>query len=256
LKKTALITGAARGIGLGIAKCLSSIGYDIILNDIIDNYLAEKSINKIKKSGTEVLYCKADISKPEQRETMLNEIYKKFSIINILVNNAGIAPESRLDITMAREEDFEKTIKVNLQGPFFLTQAVANNMIKHRVKNKDDFFCIINISSVASHNAISARGEYCISKAGVSMATKLWAARLAGENIMVFEIQPGIIETEMTKNLTQMHNKMIAQGLIPQNKRGTPDDVGKAVASLVQGGFNYSTGQIIRVDGGLLIQRM
>ncbi|MBN2030581.1 3-ketoacyl-ACP reductase [bacterium] len=252
----ALITGAARGIGYAIAEHLAKARFDIVINDIIDEESLSNKLSAIEKLGSAVLTCQADISKKSDREKMLTRIKEKFGKINILVNNAGVAPLERKDILEASEESFDRLININLKGPYFLTQSIANWMIT--LKNETEIFegAIINITSISATVASPNRGEYCISKAGLSMSSKLWSVRLAEFGIPVYEIRPGIIKTDMTVSVREKYDKLINEGLTLQKRWGLPDDVGKAVASLARRDFPYSTGQVITVDGGLTIERL
>ncbi|MBN2713562.1 MAG: 3-ketoacyl-ACP reductase [Planctomycetes bacterium] len=252
-RKVALITGSGRGIGLGIAKHLAADGCDIVVNDIHEPDVVKPALDELAALGAEVLYCRADISKAESRAQMLEEIKAKFGKLNILVNNAGVAPKVRADILEATEESYDRLMTINLKGPYFLTQLVANYMVE---QSKDESFkgCIVNISSVSSSLPSTARGEYCISKAGVSMATKLWAARLGEFDIPVYEVQPGVIKTDMTSTVQEKYDKLIEGGLCHQRRWGFPEDIGKAVAMMARGDIAYSTGQVILVDGGLTLQ--
>ena len=187
---------------------------------------------------------------------MLAAIRERFGRLNVLVNNAGVAPRVRADILEATEESYERVMRINLQGPYFLTQAVANWMVEQRRQDVGFEGCIVNIASVSSTVASPSRGEYCVSKAGVSMATKLWAVRLGEFNIPVYEIRPGIIKTDMTKPVTEKYDKLIGEGLLVQARWGLPEDIGKAVAMMVRGDIAYSTGQVVMVDGGQTLQRL
>ena len=256
MKKVALITGAGRGIGLGIAKCLASGGYDIVVADIHEESAIQDALTEVRKLGAEVLYCRADVSDKNARAQMMAEIRKRFGRLNVLVNNAGVAPKVRADILDATEESYERVMKINLQGPYFLTQLAANWMVEQKKKDASFCGCIVNISSVSATVASTSRGEYCISKAGVSMATRLWAVRLGEFNIPVYEIRPGIIQTDMTSAVKEKYDKLIAQGLLVQSRWGQPEDIGKAVAMLARGDLAYSTGQVIMVDGGQTVQRL
>lgn len=255
-KKVALITGAGRGIGLGTARCLAAEGCDIVVCDVHEEETVTEALDQLRKLGAEVLYCRSDVSDPDARREMIDQIRRRFGRLNVLVNNAGVAPKVRADILEATEESFERLIRINLQGPYFLTQAVANWMIQHR--KEDDRFeaCIVNISSISATVASPSRGEYCISKAGLSMATQLWAARLGEFGIGVYEIRPGVIRTDMTAPVREKYDKLIAEGLCIQPRWGFPDDIGRAVAMLVRGDLPYSTGQVIMVDGGLTLPRL
>ncbi len=211
---------------------------------------------ELQSTGANVLYVQANVANADARKSLLEKTRSHFARLDVLVNNAGIAPKERADILQASETSFEELIRTNLQGPYFLTQAVANWMIEQNKSSLDFDGCIVNISSISSTVASANRGDYCISKAGISMATKLWAVRLAEFGIRVYEVQPGIIRTDMTAGVREKYDKLIAEGLIPQSRWGTPDDVGKAVAMLVRGDLAYSTGQIITIDGGMMMKRL
>jgi 3-oxoacyl-[acyl-carrier protein] reductase len=254
--KVALITGAGRGIGLGIAKALAAEGCEIVVGDIHPEEVVAEAMDEVRGLGAEVLYCIADVSDPEARAGMLDVIREKFGRLDVLVNNAGVAPKVRADILEATEESYDWVMGINLKGPYFLTQAVANWMIEQQKENESFQGCIVNISSISATVASPSRGEYCISKAGVSMATQLWAARLGEFGIPVYEVRPGVIKTPMTEVVTAKYDKLIAEGLTIQPRWGFPEDVGKAVAMLVRGDLPYSTGQVIMVDGGMMVQRL
>jgi NAD(P)-dependent dehydrogenase (short-subunit alcohol dehydrogenase family) len=256
MKKVALITGAGRGIGLGIAQCLAKDGCDIAVCDVHEEAVVAEAMDGLRKLGATVLYCRADVTDPAARSRMLAEIRAKFGRLHVLVNNAGVAPKVRADILEAGEESFERLIKINLQGPYFLTQAVANWLVAQKKADASFTGCIVNISSVSATVASPSRGEYCISKAGVSMATKLWAARLGEFDLPVYEIRPGIIKTDMTAVVTAKYDKLIGEGLLLQSRWGLPEDIGRAVAMMVRGDIAYSTGQVILVDGGQTVQRL
>jgi 3-oxoacyl-[acyl-carrier protein] reductase len=255
-KKVALVTGAGRGIGLGIVKCLAVEGCDIAVCDVHDESAIAGALEELHGLGAEVLYCRADVSDTAARAAMLEQIRRRFGRLNVLVNNAGVAPKARADILEATEESFERLMRVNLQGPYFLTQAAANWMIRQRAGDSQCACCIVNISSISATVASPSRGEYCISKAGVSMATQLWAARLGQFNIPVYEVRPGLIATDMTAGVKEKYDKLIGEGLLLQARWGLPEDAGKAVAMLVRGDLRYSTGQVIMVDGGFSVQRL
>jgi len=256
MKKVALVTGAARGIGFGIAKCLAADGCDIAVCDIHEPDTVEPALNALREAGADALYCRADVTSPDARARMLREIKEQFGHLNVLVNNAGVAPKVRADITEATEESFEWVMKINLQGPYFLTQAVANWLIAQQKADPGFEGCIVNVSSVSATVASPSRGEYCLSKAGVSMATKLWAVRLGEFGIPVYEVRPGIIQTDMTAGVKEKYDKLIGEGLLVQSRWGQPQDIGKAVAMMVRGDIAYSTGQVVMVDGGFTLQRL
>jgi len=256
MKKVALITGGSRGIGLGIAGHLARQGFDLAINGVRSAEAVAEPIGQLRELGADVLYCRGDVSSREDRINMLAAITNHFGRLHVLVNNAGVAPKERRDILEATEESFEYVLSTNLQGPYFLTQKVANWMIDQGRKRNDFTGCIINISSISATVASVNRGEYCIAKAGVSMATQLFAARLGEYGIPVYEVRPGIIKTDMTAGVTEKYDRLIDGGLTVQQRWGYPDDVGKAVAALARGDFPYSTGQVILVDGGLTLSRL
>jgi 3-oxoacyl-[acyl-carrier protein] reductase len=256
MKRVALITGGSRGIGFGIAAQLAANGIDLAVNGTRLAGDVEESIRKLKDFGNDVIYCRGNISLSTDRENIIHQVKEHYGKLDILVNNAGVAPSERRDILDATEKSFDDVISTNLKGTYFLTQKVANWMIE-QVKN-DQLFngCIINISSISATVASVNRGEYCISKAGISMITKLFAVRLGEFNIPVFEVRPGVIRTDMTAGAKEKYDRLIDEGLCVQQRWGEPDDVGKVVASLAKGNFIYSTGQVIMVDGGLTIPRL
>lgn len=256
MKRVALITGGSRGIGFGIAKELAKNGFDLAINGMRAVDDVQDAMSELKKLGTDVIYCRGNISVTGDRENIIREVRDHFGKLHVLVNNAGVAPRERRDILEATEESFDDVVFTNLKGPYFLTQNVANWMIAQKKINKDFNGCIINISSMSSTVISVNRGEYCISKAGISMATQLFAVRLGEFNIPVFEVRPGIIATDMTAGVKEKYDKLIAEGLCVQQRWGLPEDVGKAVASLAGGNFMYSTGQVIMIDGGLTIPRL
>jgi 3-oxoacyl-[acyl-carrier protein] reductase len=256
MNKVALVTGAGRGIGLGIAMVLAEQGCDIVVMDIHPEQVIISALNELRNLGADVLYCRADVTDREARSLMIDEIKSRYGKLNILVNNAGVGPKIRADILEATEESYDWVMNINLKGPYFLTQAVAKYMIEQKIADPSFKACIVNISSISATVASPSRGEYCISKAGVSMATKLWAVRLGEYGIPVYEIRPGVIQTDMTAVVKDKYDKLIAEGLTLQNRWGFPDDIGKAVGALVKGEMPYSTGQVIMVDGGLTVQRL
>jgi len=256
MKRVALITGGSRGIGFGIATQLAKDGFDIAINGTRSAADVEDAVKKLKNFGNDVIYCRGSISSAPGRGHIINEVSEHYRALHVLVNNAGIAPKVRNDILEASEESFDEVISVNLKGTYFLTQRVANWMIEQK-KNDETFTgCIINISSMSATVVSINRGEYCISKAGLSMATQLFAVRLGEFNIPVFEVRPGIIHTDMTAGVKEKYDNLINEGLCVQKRWGEPGDVGKVVSSLANGSFSYSTGQVIMVDGGLTIARL
>ncbi len=256
MKKVAFITGGSRGIGYGIAEHLASAGFDLAINGIRPEEAVSDALDELRSRGSEVIYCPGDIASTHDRAVMMQRIMAHFGRLNVLVNNAGVAPKERRDILEATEESFQYVLSTNLQGAYFLTQAAANWMISQRAKQTDFGSCIINISSVSATVASVNRGEYCVAKAGLSMATQLFAARLGEYDIPVYEVRPGIIKTDMTAGVMAKYDALIDSGLSVQKRWGFPDDVGKAVAALARGDFPYSTGQVILVDGGMTIPRL
>lgn len=256
MKKTALVTGGSRGIGYGIVRNLAYLGFDIAINGVRPVELVRDIIQKIKGMGVDAIYCQGNIALKEDRMKILKQVKEHYGKLNILVNNAGIAPKERADILTAGEESFDEVIAVNLKGNYFLTQAVANWMIEQKNAGPDFSGSIINISSISATVASVNRGDYCISKAGISMATQLFAARLGEYDIPVFEVRPGVISTDMTSGVKEKYDTLIENGLSLQKRWGTPDDVGKVVGAIARGDFPYSTGQIFMVDGGLTILRL
>jgi 3-oxoacyl-[acyl-carrier protein] reductase len=251
MKKVALITGGSRGIGFGIATHLANAGFSLVINGVRPEDQVDLSSLK-----TDVIYVRGDISSSSDRSSIISKTRQHFGSLNILVNNAGMAPRERRDILEATEESFDEVLSTNLKGTYFLTQVAANWMIEQKKNDPQFESMIINISSISATIASINRGEYCVSKAGLSMATQLFATRLGEFNIPVYEVRPGVIDTDMTSGAKAKYDKLIGEGLTIQKRWGLPDDVGKAVAALASGNFPYSTGQIIMVDGGLTIPRL
>lgn len=256
MKKVALVTGGSRGIGLGIAKCLANNGFDLAINGMRAEEDTADSLEELRSLGAEVLYCRGDVSDAEKRQGIFDAISEKFGRLNVLVNNAGVAPKERKDILEATEESFDYVLKTNLNSVYFLSQTAANWMISQKNSNPDFQGSIINVSSISATIASVNRGEYCVAKAGMSMATQLFAVRLGEYSIPVYEVRPGIIATDMTSGVKEKYDKLLADGLCVTSRWGLPEDVGLAVASLATGNFPYSTGQVIMVDGGLSIPRL
>lgn len=256
MQKTALITGGGRGIGFGIAQALAAEKCAIVILDVLPQDSIQDNLDKLESSGVQVLYCQGDVTSFEDRQTTLDKIKAEFGHLNFLINNAGVAPTERKDILEATEESYERLLRINLQGPYFLTQLAANHMVEEKQSNPDYQAAIVNISSISATVASPSRGEYCISKAGVSMATKLWAARLGEFDIPVYEIRPGIIQTDMTAGVKDKYDKLIADGLCHQKRWGYPADIGRAAAMLARGDLAYSTGQVIMIDGGMTVQTL
>lgn len=255
-KKTALVTGAGRGIGLGIAEALAENGYNLVIDDVHPTEQVQSALQRLREKGAEVLYVRADISKSAEREMLVAQIREKFGRLDLLVNNAGVAPKQRLDLLEATEESFDRVLTINLKGPYFLTQLVANWMVEQKKAEAGRTPKIVNISSISAFTSSPARGEYCISKAGVSMMTQLYADRLAELEIPVYEIQPGIIFTDMTQVVKDKYDKLIGEGLTPIKRWGFPADIARAVVAFALDYFPFSTGEVVHVDGGFHIQRL
>jgi NAD(P)-dependent dehydrogenase (short-subunit alcohol dehydrogenase family) len=256
MKEVAFVTGGSRGIGLGIAEALAKAGFDLAINGMRDEASVTEVLEHLKTFGVDAIYCQGDIGDTAARKQMFDKIKSHYGRLNVLVNNAGVAPKERKDILETSEESYEWVMKTNLQGPYFLTQQAANWMVAQKKEHSDFRASIINISSISATVASVNRGEYCISKAGMSMMTLLFATRLGAYDIPVYDVRPGVTKTDMTSGVTDKYDKMIAEGLCVTPRWGLPDDVGKAVSALAQRYFPYSTGQTIMVDGGLTIPRL
>jgi len=248
-----LVTGGGRGIGAGIVEALAASGHNVAFCGRGTPEGAQEFLNRLKQKYTgKFAYFRCDVSRAADREAMLDAFEAEFGQLDVLVNNAGVAPEVRADLLEMSEESFDRVLGINLRGPFFLTQAAAKRIIANK---NGRFHCIINTGSVSADYASINRGEYCLSKAGVAMATKLWSVRLAEHGICVYELRPGVIRSDMTSGVAAKYDKMIADGLTLQKRWGEPADIGRAVAMLVAGSLAYSTGQVINIDGGLTIER-
>jgi len=264
MNPVALVTGASRGIGRGIAIELAASGYDLVINFTANEQAATQakvfSIATAHKAGREIRVetCRADISHAEDRQALVACVRERFGRIDLLVNNAGIAPKVRADLLEASEESFDHLIAVNLKGPYFLTQAVARWMIDAVQEGQypEGLPKIVTVSSISAYTASINRGDYCVSKAGLSMMTQLFAARLAEYGIRVYEIRPGIISTDMTGPVKAKYDKLIGDGLTPIKRWGEPADIGKAVVAIAANFFPFSTGEVINVDGGFHLRRL
>ncbi len=254
--KTAIITGASRGIGFAIAKELYHDGCNIAILDLADQAAVKATLQENGLEESRTLYVKGDLTKEESRAQLIAKTVEKFGRIDILVNNAGVAPRVRADLLDMTEDSFDFVMGVNVKGNLLLTQAVAKQMIAQPMGEKRKGV-IINISSCSAYTSSVNRGEYCVSKAGVSMLTKLFADRLAMEAINVFEVRPGIIATDMTAKVTEKYDRLIhEQKILPIERWGTPEDVAGAVCALCDDRLRYCTGDIINADGGFHIQRL
>jgi NAD(P)-dependent dehydrogenase (short-subunit alcohol dehydrogenase family) len=256
-----LVTGASRGLGRGIAIELAKSGFSVAINYAGNATAADETValcQSVAKSESQAFApVQGDISSADSRDSLLKGVLEKLGRIDGLVNNAGIAPKVRADITEASEESFDDLIQTNLKGPYFLTQDVVNHWLKGDVKPAiSSGFKVIFVTSISSHTASVLRGDYCISKAGLSMATQLWANRVANDNIQVYEVRPGIMKTDMTNGVTSKYDSLIAEGLVPQHRWGTAEDLGLGVSALVDGKFPFSTGTVIDIDGGFQMRHL
>lgn len=256
MKKIAFITGGSRGIGLGIAEHLAKAGFNLAINGMRSEEAVKDVLYNLIGLGAEVIYCQGNIASADDRKGMLEKIRAHFGCLHVLVNNAGVAPKQRNDILEATEESFDYVISTNLKGTYFLTQAVANWLIEQKTDSEAFSSCIINVSSISATVASVNRGEYCLSKSGLSMTTQLFAVRLGEFNIPVYEVRPGVIKTDMTAGVTAKYDQLIENGLCVQKRWGLPDDIGRAVAALAKGDFPYSTGQVMMIDGGMTLARL
>jgi len=255
MQRVALITGGTRGIGAGIAACLARDGFSLALSGRRPEQEVEPFVESLRKHGSQIHYFQCDLASSADRAVMLERVDQTFDMIHTLVNNAGIAPRQRADILEATEDSFNELIDTNLKGPYFLTQAVAQRMIRNR-SNSMHHRSIINIGSISATVASVNRGDYCISKAGVAMSTRLWSVRLAEFGIAVYEVRPGIIQTDMTKGVKEKYDALIRDGLLLEERWGTPEDVGRTVSAFARGDIPYATGAVLLLDGGLTIPRL
>ena len=251
MKKTAIVTGASRGIGRAISLKLAENGFTVIAAARASEENAAEYIAQLKAISPESIYVPTDISDDAARKNLVDTAFARFGRLDILVNNAGVAPLERNDILQMREESMDRLLDINLKGTFFLTQYAANKMIENKCGDM-----IINVTSMSAYTASINRGEYCISKAGLAMVTDVFAVRLAEYGINVYEIRPGIIRTDMTATVTEKYEKLIADGLLPIDRMGLPEDIAKAVLALAQNLFPYSTGEVINVDGGFHLRTL
>jgi 3-oxoacyl-[acyl-carrier protein] reductase len=255
-KKVAIITGAGRGIGRGIASQLSQSEWIVVITDAGSLENQEETLDLVRSGGSDGLVIPGDITIAEDRKRIVEMTIKAFGRIDLLVNNAGVGPRVRMDMLEMPEESMREVMNVNLFGTFFLTQVVANYMMRLIHEEKMHIGKIINIGSISAYTSSTSRAEYCISKAAVSMTTTLFADRLAEEKINVFEIRPGIIRTPMTETVKDKYDKLIAEGITPIKRWGEPEDIGKAVLAIAEDYFPFSTGQVFNVDGGFHIKRL
>ena len=262
-RPVAIVTGASRGIGKAIAIELAKLNYDLVVNyfDFNDegkpnSAAAENTQKDIMSPGAKCIIVRGDVSSAQDRVELVGLTKSTFDRCDMLVNNAGVAPLKRVDLLDATEESFDRVMRINLKGPYFLSQLAAKWMIEQKQQFPDREFRIVNTGSMSAYTSSPARGEYCISKAGIGMMTMLYADRLAEYGIGVFEIRPGIIQTDMTSVVKEKYDKLIAEGITPIKRWGQPEDIAKAVGAIAQGRLDFSTGQVINVDGGFHLRRL
>ena len=255
-KRVALVTGGSRGIGLGVAAALADNGFDLAINGVREESEVADSLASLQKRGVVVHYCRGDVAAASDRQEIVATVRQKLGRLDVLVNNAGVAPSPRADILETTEESFDRVVGINLKGPYFLTQLAARWMIEQRQADERFAGVIVNISSVSATEASINRGDYCISKAGIVMATQLWAHRLAEFGIAVYEVRPGIVHTDMSAAVAEKYDRLLANGLTVENRWGEPEDVGRAVAMLARGDLSYATGNVLNIDGGLTLRRL
>ena len=257
----ALVTGAGRGIGRGIAIELGKLGWFVVVNYAGNAAAADECVALVREAGGDALAVRADVSVAEDRDRLVNETLAVADRIDLLVNNAGVAPSVRADVLEASEESFDRLININLKGPYFLTQRVAKEMISRIAPPAPKIggasvSQIITVSSISAYTASVNRGDYCISKAGLGMTTALWAARLAEYGIRVYELRPGVIATDMTAGVKEKYDSAIEGGAWPIRRWGLPEDIGRAVAAIARGDFPFSTGEVINIDGGFHLRTL
>jgi len=252
----AIVTGGTRGIGLGIARALARDGWDLALCGLRSPEAVHDAIEDLESAGAAVLYQPLDVSRTADHTRFLAAVGERSPTIDALVNNAGRAPRVRADLLDATEDSFDELLRTNLRGPYFLTQQVARRLVEQRSRGRDRAQSIVFVTSVSAALASTNRGEYCVSKAGLAMAAQLFALRLAEHQIPVYEVRPGIVATDMTAPVKDAYDRRIADGLVPDRRWGSPDDVGRVVAALLRGDLPYATGSVINVDGGLSIPRL
>jgi 3-oxoacyl-[acyl-carrier protein] reductase len=255
--RTALVTGASRGIGRGIAIELARAGCRVAINYAGNAAAAAESLSLVQAAGGDGFVVQGDVAVAADRERMLRETMSRFDRLDLLVNNAGVAPKVRADVLDAGEESFDRLYAINLKGPFFLSQAVARQMMRQAADAGGFRGRMVNITSISAYTASINRGDYCMVKAGLAMMTKLFADRLAGEAIHVYEIRPGVIATDMTGGVKEKYDRLILeQGITPIRRWGTPEDVGRAVRAIMEDRFPFSTGAVFDVDGGFHLHRL
>lgn len=252
-QQVAIVTGSSRGIGRGIAERLAADGYAVVVNFFRSRDAADNVVDAIRERGGEAVCVQADVAESSGREALVNAAFTNWNRLDLLVNNAGITSQGRKDLLDATEESWDRVFDTNLKGPFFMAQLAANRIID---SGNIQSGTIINISSISAYATSTNRADYCMAKAGMQMMTWLLADRLAEHQIRVYEVCPGVIASDMTSPVQQKYDKLIAEGLSPIRRWGTPEDVAQAVAALASDSFPFSTGDRINVDGGFHIRRL
>ena len=254
--KVAVVTGGSRGIGRGIAVALAKAGWEVAFSYRGNLEAAQAALEEIQAIGVECAAIQADIASTQDRTRLVDTVLEQFGGIDLLVNNAGMAPRQRTELLEMSEASYDEVMATNLKGPFFLTQYVARIMVEQQKSEPERMPVIINIGSISADTSSTNRGEYCISKAGMGMMSMLFADQLAGSGIRVYEIRPGIIATDMTAGVQAKYDQKIAEGILPIRRWGQPGDIAKAVVGLADGILSYSTGQVINIDGGFHLRRL
>jgi NAD(P)-dependent dehydrogenase (short-subunit alcohol dehydrogenase family) len=255
-KRVALVTGGSRGIGLGIAQSLADSGFDMAINGVRDETQVADALDALRSRGAEVHYCRGDVALTADRQSMIESVRSRFGRLDVLVNNAGVAPLIRADVMEATEESFDRVMGINLKGPYFLTQLAARWMAEQRAADPTFLGVVVNVTSVNATEASINHGEYNVSKAGLAMATQVWAHRLAEFGIAVYEVRPGVVRTDMNAHVREKYDRLIENGLVVENRWGEPEDIGRAVAMLARGDLTYATGNVLKIDGGMTIRRL
>ncbi|MEP1085175.1 3-ketoacyl-ACP reductase [Algoriphagus sp.] len=256
MSRVALVTGGSRGIGMGIARKLAEEGFNLAINGVREESSARAALEELRSFGVRVEYLQGNIASAEDREAIVSGMIAKFGKIDVLINNAGVAPRTRNDVFDISEEDFDQLMDINMKGTFFLTQAIAKWMAELKRATPESEISIVNITSISSTVASSIRASYCMSKAALSMLSQVMAVKMAEFGIPVYEIRPGVIETDMIEKVREKYHEGVKNGMTLEPRMGFPEDIGKVVAALVRGDLPYSTGQVLVVDGGMTVARM
>lgn len=254
--KTALITGGSRGIGRAIVLSLAHAGWQVAFNYHSQPEAASETLKLANQSGQDCLSIQADLCDSIQRKDLIEKVLARFNKIDLLINNAGTGPRKRIDLLEMSESSFDEVMNTNLKGPLFLTQQIARLMVEWVKQGQCQSPKIINIGSISSYTSSPQRGEYCLSKAGIAMMTSLFADRLAKDGVLVYELRPGIIETDMTAGVRDKYDRMIEEGLLPIQRWGKPEDIARAVMAIAENYLPYSTGEVINIDGGFHLRRL